>query len=267
MYFLLVLGGNAKGLGYLMPRQGFGTEVFIFFQLNEVQIMRKQDTPDGERIKLHQNTLPTIKELDIWGSRLINSSLVGENQGVLFGTDKYCAVDITKYAALGSLYYAEAFNKALEVANKLLITPLSYTLPSGATHTTTLIYDIIHDMNMRVFLVNWNKNFIPLISGHMKAGEFISPRVGASSFSSNKRYCLYLMLEKYLHLLEKQNTFIIPKQEIRSILGLKEGEYSEFKMVNAKIIKPALKDIYNKFGIPLTVKVSRDRVIFSYEAR
>jgi len=176
-------------------------------------------------------------------------------------------VDIYKYADLSNLHYGKAFAKALEVAKKLRDTSFTVILPNGMNYTSSLVFSIVDDIDMGLFLINWNENFIPLISGHMKAGEFISPRVAASSFSSNKRYCLYLMLEKHLHLLEKQDTFIIPKQEIRNILGLKEGEYSEFKMVNAKIIKPALKDIYNKFGIPLTAKISSNRVIFSYEER
>jgi len=215
-------------------------------------------------VKLHYNSIHTINQLDIWDSRFINSCLVGSNQGVMFAREKMYPVDIHKYAELSGLYYGEAFDKALKAAIKLRDFKFSMVLPNGATLHDQLVYKIIEDKDMQLFLIHWNENFIPLVSGHMKAGDFISPQVSAASFSSNRRYCLYLALIKQLYLLEKQDSFIIPKQEIRSILGLKEGEYSEFKMVNAKVIKPALRDIYAKLGIPITCKIHSSRVIFQY---
>jgi len=40
--------------------------------------MSGKDLVVGEQIKLHHNTVHTIKELDIWDSRFINSCLIGE---------------------------------------------------------------------------------------------------------------------------------------------------------------------------------------------
>lgn len=226
----------------------------------------KKDIDIDARIKFHQETVHKLKEFDIWESRFINSCLVGKNQGVIFGKDKYCPVDIHKFAELSNLHYGKAFDKALEAATKLCA-KIFIPREGNRTTLTSIIWKVDADKDIGTILVLWDSDFIPLISGHMVAGEFISPRIAASAFQSNRRYCLYLLLEENLHILQKQDNFTLTKQEIRHTLGLKEGEYSEFKMVNAKIIKPALKDMYNKFGIPLTAKISSNRVIFSYEKR
>jgi hypothetical protein len=137
-------------------------------------------------------------------------------------------------------------------------------LPNGLTLHDQIVYKILEDKTMKLFLIHWNTNFIPLVSGHMRAGDFITPAIAAASFSTNRRYSFYLLLEKYLYLLHTQDSFTITKDEIRERLQIQPTEYIEFKMLNAKVIKPALKDIYDKLGIPLVVKVKNTRVMFSY---
>jgi hypothetical protein len=218
-------------------------------------------------IKLHHNSIDTIKHLELYDNRFINCCLLGEDQGVLFKKERYYPVDVDEYAKSCKLRLHEAFESVIDVIRKLKETSMDITLPDGSVYVTSLIYDFIYNESEKQILINWNSKFIPLISGHMEAGNFllVDPRI--STISSSKRYSLYILIEKNLWQLTRHGKFILTKEEIRTMLNLEETEYKEFKSLHAKIIKPTLTDIYNKLGIKLVSSVRANKVIFNYGER
>ena len=215
-------------------------------------------------IKLHHGALDIIKNLKLYDNRFINCCLLGENQGILFKKERYYPVNVEAYSKVSKLKSKEAFISILEVLRKLKETSMDIKLPNGSIYVTSLVYDYIYCEEDRKIHVNWNSKFIPLISGHMEAGKFLLADPRITNINSNKRYCLYLLIEKNLWQLCKQVTFVLPKDEIREMLNLQDYEYREFKSLHAKVIKPTLVDIYNKLGVKLITSVRGNRVIFQY---
>lgn len=221
-------------------------------------------TDDGKRIKLHINSIEYIRQRELWDTRFINCALVNIDTKTKLNNEEVYKVDMQLYAELSGLYIGEAYNKAVLAAIDLRDTRIELEFSNGARHHTSLLYSFTEYPESKTIMVAWNKNFIPLLSGHLRAGAFISPLVAAASFSSNKKYLLYLLMERYLHVLNTSKSFVVSKEDIRKELNLAPTEYLEFKSLNAKVIKPALKDISIKLGINIVGKVKGDRMIFSY---
>jgi hypothetical protein len=220
---------------------------------------------DSGKCKVHINGIEVFGQLELSDSRFINCCLVGEDQGIIFDKEKFYPVDIDLYAKLCGLYYGEAFDQLLETVDKLYQIDLKVTLPSSAVMHTRLVYKYIHDKASKQLLIRWNSTFIPLISGHMEAGRFMEIAVAMVAIPSQTRYQLYLLIQKNLWKLQKAELFVLTKKEVRDVMGLEDGQYAKFANLNARLIKPTLKDVYNKLGIRLKVKVSGDKLLFSYE--
>ena len=218
----------------------------------------------GTEIKLHHNMVEVFKDIELWDSRFINCCLLGTNQKIIFKKEDYYPVDIRMYAKQSGMSEIQAFTRVEETVLKLKELDIKVKLPDNRILHTSLIYSFIVDVASRTININWNKNFIPLISGRMEAGNFLMLDTKASTISSNRRYCLYVLLQKYLWKLPIDGAFYIEKQEIRAMIGLKETEYAEYKALNKWVVKPTLADIHNKLGIGLQAKVLGSKVRFTY---
>ncbi len=232
--------------------------------------MRKKDIIPTETIKLHHNGIGALVQMEIWDSRLLNCCLLGENQGVTFANDRQYPVDVAKYANMYGMYWAEAFEVVKKSVERLFEAKLEITLPNNALHVTRLIHSFTYCEEKRLFFIQWNKNFIPLISGQMDAGKFMMLSTEMSTVKSNKRYCLYALLEKNLWRItvggkngKREAYFALTKEEIRNVLGLKDGEYVLFKALHTQVIKKTLQEMYDALGIRIQTKVVRDTVRFS----
>lgn len=220
---------------------------------------------DAGSCKVHVNGIEVFGQLELSDSRFINCCLVGEDQGVTFDNERMYPVDIDLYAQMCGLHYGKAFDKLLETVEKLYQADLKITIPSGAVMHTRLVYKYVHDKASKQLFIRWNSTFIPLISGHMEAGKFMEIAVAMVTIPSQTRYQLYLLIQKNLWKLQKAELFVLTKKEVREVMGLKEGQYAKFANLNAQLIKPTLKDIYNKLGIRLKLKVSGEKLLISYE--
>lgn len=225
---------------------------------------KKTWSPKYPAIKLHHNALELLPELDLYDNRFIGCCLLGEDQGVKFKQEKYYPVDVQHYADLCSLTIEQSLTKLEEIARELQARQLDITLPNGSVYVTSLIYGFIIDTSYRTLLIQWNEKFIPLISGTLLGGKFLHYEAIMLELPSANRYCLYLLIEKNLWLLGKQDSFPIAKKDILNMLKSKQTE-QQFKVIVAQFIKPTLKDIKNKLGITLYSKVIGSSVSFSYK--
>jgi hypothetical protein len=221
-------------------------------------------TPKYPPIKLHHNALGVLPELNLYDNRFIGCCLLGKDQGVKFKQEKYYPVDVQHYAELCGLTITQALTNLEVIARELQERQLDIVLPNGALYVTSLVYGFIIDLDMRTLLIQWNEKFIPLISGHLVGGQFLYVEHLMLKIPSNSRYCLYLLIEKNLWLLNKQVEFTLSKENIINIMHLPEGSYPDFKVITARFIKPTLKDIKDKLGITLYNKVDGNKVKFSY---
>jgi len=216
-------------------------------------------------MKIHHNVISVLKELELYENRFVGCCLWGEDQGILFSNDKMYPVDVEAYSKVCGTTRSKAFKDLLEIIRKLKETSFDIKLPDNSVYVTSIVYDFLYKEENKTILVNWNKKFIPLISGNMEAGKFMVLDKRIASISSNKRYLMYILIEKNLWKLSKQDLFFIEKQEIRDVLNLLPEEYTEFKSLHAKVIKPTLKDIYNKLGIGLETSIRGSKVLFNYK--
>jgi len=219
----------------------------------------------SEVIKLHNNSIETIKELDVWDCRLMNCALLGKKQGFLLNSKKAYPVDLAKYGELSGLMSEpkKAYEKALESAKKLRDTGLDILLPNGGNLYTSMVYEIYYDSKLQVLGIYWNPDFIPLISGEMDKGTFMHPRIDMSGISSAKRYALYLLLEKNLWKLEQLGAIELSKQEIREVTGAIEGIYVEWKTVTRNYVKPTVKAMYDVLGLSLEISTRKNVVVIT----
>ena len=215
-------------------------------------------------IKLHHGAIDLFKDIELYDTRFVNCCLIGENQGITFGTGQYYAIDLVRYGEVCGLDKGKAYKHALEAALKLSKLRLSVKLMDGSTLHTTLIYAVKEDIDTGYILIQWNRDFIPYISGQMPKGRFLMVDARMDGVTTNKRYCLYLLIQKHLWKLGSEEVFYLTKQALRDALGLQEQDYKEFKVFNSSLLKPTLKDIYSKLGINLKTKVRGDRVEFSH---
>jgi hypothetical protein len=215
-------------------------------------------------IKLHHNAIEIFKDIELYSTRFINCCLLGTNQGTRYGEYDYYPVDIYKYKEVCGLSIGEAYDSAYAMATKLNEIKIELKLIDGRTLVTNLIHGIIYDKEVRTLVINWNKDFIPLISGNMPKGAFLMADVSMIEVQSTYRYSMYLLVQKNLWKLPIDGMFILRKEEIREQLGLKEHMYKQFKELHRSIIKPTLKDMYNKIGVNLKTKVMGDKVEFTH---
>jgi len=219
----------------------------------------------NEVVKLHNNSIETIKELGVWDCRLMNCALLGKKQGFLFNSKKAYPVDLIKYAELSGLSGRpkEAYKKALNSAKRLRDTSLDILLPNGCSLYTSIVYEIYYDDRLQSLGIYWNPDFIPLISGEMDKGTFMHPRVDMSGVSSAKRYALYLLLEKNLWRLEQEGSIELAKDEIREVTGAVDGIYVEWKTVTRNYVKPTVKAMYDVLGLSLDISTRKHAVVIT----
>jgi len=221
---------------------------------------------EGVKVKLHFNAVEIFQEMELYGQRLMNCTLWRENQREKFGTETYYPLDLDLFCDLGNIYPGEAIEIIEKVAKSLRDN--SFTFKVGtAEYTTSLIYDFLIDKNLRKVTINWNKNFIPLISGEMLPGEFLLPHLRMCGIQSGKRYGLYLEIEKHLWKLGTDKFFTLTKEQIRNALDLEEGEYPEFKIITSRYIKPLMNEIYSGLGIRLSAKPRKGLLLFSRKSK
>jgi len=215
-------------------------------------------------IKLHHNAIAIFKDIELYSTRFINCCLLGTGQGTKYGEYDYYPVNIYKYKEVCNLTLSEAYESAFNMATKLNEIKLELKLVDGKTLVTNLIHGIVYEKEKNVLLINWNKDFIPLISGNMLKGTFLMADIAMIEVQSTHRYAMYLLIQKYLWKLARESRFFLGKGEIREQLGLKGSEYKQFKELHRSIIKPTLKDMYNRVGVSLKTKVVGDRVEFTH---
>jgi hypothetical protein len=216
-------------------------------------------------VKLHHDTIPLFKDLDLCDSRFINSSLLRIDQREKFTDEQYIPVDLHLYASLCGITLKKSYNQVLSIANKLRDTSFTLDLSNGYKINTSLVYEVIYTDDPYIVKINWNRKFIPYISGNMRSGTFITIDPITSTIKSQKRYSLYLLIHKSLWKLGQNDVFYITKADIRLQANVQEGEYKEYKELNRTLLQPTLKDIGNKLGIHLKTKVVGDRVEFRHD--
>lgn len=216
-----------------------------------------------QHIKLHHSAIDIFKQLELYDTRFFNSCLIA-NQDMGIGKDKYCPVDIAYYAEQCKISKREAMSKAMDIVLKLQELVIEIDLDNGRILMTNLIHKFTCIEAAYILSVNWDKDLLPFIGNTMPSGKFLMVNPAMGEVKSNKRYCMYLLIEKSLWKLDKEESFFLQKLAIRNILGLKDTEYMEFKQLNAKIIQPTLKDMQKILRINLKTKVRGSSVEFSY---
>lgn len=217
-----------------------------------------------EVIKLHHYTIDTVLQLDIWDSRLLNCTLLRTDQGETFCKGKAFPVDLVEFGIMGGMGKSpkEVYDKALISAKKLRDTPLDIKLPDGSNLYTSLVYEIHYDDKLQTIALSWNPAFVPLISGDMAKGKFMFPRVSMAALSSNKRYGLYLLIEKGLYKASSPEGLVLRKEAIREVLGIDNGSYKEWKDVTRRFIKPTTETLYSILGVRLGIRTTKNTVTF-----
>jgi len=219
----------------------------------------------GEKnIKLHHNSIETIRDMEGWDSRLLNCALVGHEQEITFNSKERYGVDVRRYAELMGkpTHIKEAYERALASAIKLRDTSLTIKLPSGYTLYTSIIFEIDYNEATKTIFIHWNRDFIPLISGRMKDGTFMYPAVTMVEIPI-KRYRLYLLLEKSLWKLGKTGEIRLSKREIQEAVHLDAKSYQRWSVVTSRIIKPTLADMKSRLYKNLVAKVVKGYVVFT----
>lgn len=217
-----------------------------------------------QEVKLHVDSLSIFKDIELKDSRFINAALIRENQSITFKEEEYIPVDLSFYASTCKITLKQAYKQVLEIATNLRDTSFTLKLVNGYDLTTSLVYSILSSEKDCVISINWNKKFIPFISGIMPAGKFVMLEPSMVTIKSQKRYSLYILLKTHLWELAHYGKFSITKDTIREVLRIEETEYTAYKELNKWLIKPTLKDMYKLTGVNLTTKVIGTRVEFSH---
>jgi hypothetical protein len=208
-------------------------------------------------------------QTDVWDNRLINCILLGENQKVRFSEEDFFTVDLDKYYSFGLIDGSKrkTFINALESATKLRDAPIEILLEDGSILYGGVFAAIQYNKETCYLRVKWNSYFIPLVSGDMEAGKFLFPVVDMVKIPE-RRYSLYLLMEKNLYKLETDRKFILPKVEILEALRIdKDSKMAKtFKEISRCFIKKTLDDLYNKTGRKLTYSIIKENVEFKHEA-
>lgn len=217
-------------------------------------------------VKVRQDMLEdVINKLRIDESRFINCCLLSTNQGVKFKEEKYYPVDVIRYADLGKITTGQAMTELIDICRFHKENALAIAIAGNGTLHTSLIYEYIHYEDDRLLFINWNPKLIPYISGTLTAGKFLTIDTRMDGVASNRRYSMYLLIADNLWQLKKQTEFALSSIEIRTSLGLLAGEYKELNVLNSKVIKPTLKDIYNRLGTNLQCTIKKGKVVFTYK--
>lgn len=217
-------------------------------------------------VRLRQDILEdVINKLRIDESRFINCCLLEVNQGIKFKEENYYPVDVNRYAELQHIESGKAIKELIELCEFHKTNSLAIPVAGNGTLHTSLIYEYLHYEEEKLLHINWNPKLIPYISGTMVAGKFLTIDTRMDGVSSSRRYSMYILLANNLWQLEKYGSFALSSLEIRTGLGLIAGEYKELNVLNSKVIKPTLKDIYSKLGINLQCAIKRGKVIFTYK--
>jgi hypothetical protein len=154
-----------------------------------------------------------------------------------------------------------AITELLGICEKHKSEILRINLGNGAILVTSLIYDFIYKPEEKLLAINWNRKFIPMISGQMPSGEFLTIDVRMDGVSSTHRYNLALLLQKNIWKLDKQGEFYLSEKLLRETLGLKD-KYKEFNVLHTKIVKPTLGHLYDKLGLRLQSRIRGKDVKF-----
>lgn len=220
-----------------------------------------------ERIKLHNEVLHTLKQTDLWDNRLINCVLKLEEQKNILSSEDFYPVDLTLYYSFGLIEGSrkKTFEKLIESAKRLRDAAIEIRLADGSILYGGLFAAIQYNTDPMYMRIKWNDYFLPLISGKMEAGKFLFPSVEMVKLPERK-YSLYLLIEKNLYKLDKNESFLLQKEVILSSLRLEfDSKMAKtFKEVSRLYIKPTLKALYLKTGISLTYKVIANKVEFRY---
>lgn len=201
----------------------------------------------------------TLQEIRLLHSCLYNVNQLEELTGLI-------PVNLEKFAEVNKLRPYEAFTEAEKIVKEWFTKAYEFPLVNGKYYYSTLIVTAEINVKYKTISIKWNDDFIPLISGKMPPGQFISVNIKMSKTSSKMRYVLYEALQKKIFKLFNKGTNYIEYsvEELRKITDC-EDKYLDFGDFNKSVIKPTLDDIYKNTGLKLyaTKRRSWTKVKFS----
>lgn len=232
----------------------------LHYKLDTYKGLAMLETKVKKNIKLHENTITTIVELDIWDTRLMNSCLFGHKQQDKFNQLKEYRINIGKYAELCGLddHMGRAFDKAEQAAKNLRDNSFTIALVDGGEVYTSLIFQVHSEKERGYLAVQWNDTFIPLISGAMTRGSFFYPAIQMSSLPAS-HYKFYLLLERRLWELTKGD-LRFTTEEIREVVNKPDTPWRE---ITRWVIKPTLKAIQARLSKSLVYRLRNNEVVLS----
>lgn len=224
--------------------------------------------PKGQKILKHYDMVTITREFDNMDAiRFFNSCLIGKYQKEEFDKEEFYPVDIDYYAKQAKISRGKAYDEAYSLAKRFLGTSITVDLGKGNFWDSSLIYEIQYNKDQQVLRIKWNLKLIPLISGNMERGKFLYIDARMSDIKSSKRYFLYEFIQKNLYKFNKDSEVILSTAEIREAAKVESTEYTDFKELNRRLIKPTLQDIYEKLGVKLKAKGNKCSVTLTRDLK
>jgi plasmid replication initiation protein len=127
---------------------------------------------------------------------------------------------------------------------------------------------IAYNDTTQSIIVKWREDTIPLISGTLRFGTFLTTNDKFCLTSSSKRHAFMEYLQSRIHELAKKDYFDIRVTELREKLHLKD-EYPIFADFRKRVIEPSLEDFNNISEVRLRVeykRIGRSVEILRYKA-
>ena len=202
---------------------------------------------------------PGMNEIDF-----INSCLKGSQVfRVRIPEGVFVPVDIDNFAQNRGLTRNKAYHAILDILERIVDKGegfMKISLNKNTVWHTNLIYDYKTDEMNNSISIQYNTKALEKVSGTMIPGTFtyVDSRMGA--VSSKKRYLLYELLETQRY----KEKFTLTVQQIREACKIQDYEYSEFRDLQRRLIRPTLADIKNKLGITIEYNKKRgtDKIDF-----
>lgn len=216
---------------------------------------------------MHHDLIGMYGEMWLQAQRVLNCLLVNVDQRKLIeGADKdrFKTVDLSRYAELSGISLGEAYKEVVSTIEVMRATPLKFPTTGGGLFTTSIVHSHIAQEEPYIVLIDLDKALVPLLSGEIPAGQFLLADPVMDTLKSPRKYAFYLHVKKQLWRLEKQTSFIIQLKDTRKAFNLQDDQYPEAHKLAQKLIKPVLKDIHVKLGIPLKVKSTLQGFEISY---
>lgn len=221
------------------------------------------------RQKYDLATIHTITQLDIWDSRLLSCVDFTRKFNPDRLEEPMYIVNISKYAELcgnieegTSLQYSKAFAQAVSSAQKLKDEQLEVQVTSGLYYTTSIVHSFLEEREYGLLAINFDRIFLPLVTGNLPAGKFYMPIVEMHTLSSPYTIRMYHLLEQNLWKLQTEPYFVLSIAKIRQTLQL-EDKYPRTNTLVDKFVKPTLRALANISKYNLEYKVVKESIKFS----